>query len=323
VPAEEYEPPDNDNLTRGFENIIPQKYRGSDMFLDLITWNIRFFHDMDSKRVSRVVQVLSALNADIIVLQEIRNESLLKVADQLAKEGAGYYEVVYGTTGGNQRVSIMHDLDWIRTKDSPKELFIDEDLTTVDGKNAFPILPLRQYFTALSHSHDPFDCQIIGLHLKSQRGGGENQRQLAAERLKTWLIQDAGSADADVIMIGDWNASPDQREWEPIHDLEDKGLAMFREINDKDSISHLMYENKNKIGTRLDMASISMATKPQLKSPPQPVRWKSLDKLLDSNPKAKDIKKYIREISHSLSDHMPVVTRFYFENRQRLRSGGQ
>ena len=31
----------------------------------------------------------------------------------------------------------MHDLDWIRTKDSPKELFIDEDLTTFDEKMPF------------------------------------------------------------------------------------------------------------------------------------------------------------------------------------------
>lgn len=46
-----YIPPENDHLTRGFEDLIPEKYKGSDSFLDLVNWSIRYFHDRDPARV--------------------------------------------------------------------------------------------------------------------------------------------------------------------------------------------------------------------------------------------------------------------------------
>jgi mRNA deadenylase 3'-5' endonuclease subunit Ccr4 len=145
-----YIPPDNDHLSRAFEDLVPKEYKGTDRFLDVISWNIRWFNAGNRERVRKVVDVLNALNADIIVLQEIEENSLDLVAEKLRNGGAGDYKVKYGTTGGDQRVSMMYDLDWIRAKDDINELFGKRSVLTADGKDAFPRLPLCGYFTSLS-----------------------------------------------------------------------------------------------------------------------------------------------------------------------------
>jgi endonuclease/exonuclease/phosphatase family metal-dependent hydrolase len=108
-----YNQPQNDNLSIALEDIVP----------DVVAWNIRYFHDKDKKRVDTICAVLGELNADIFVLEEILEGSLQIVIDNLHSAGAGNYKVAYGTTGGDQRVAIMYDLDWIRAKETVAELF--------------------------------------------------------------------------------------------------------------------------------------------------------------------------------------------------------
>lgn len=309
----DYVPPDNDNLSVGFEDIVPQKYKGSDRFLDLVTWNLFWFHHKQEERVKTITDILEQLNADILVFQEVVNESLDGVAEELTRRGAGSYEVNYGTTGGNQRIAIMHDLDWIRTKDDVKELFGKRQVVASNNKDAFPRLPLHGIYTALPISNSkPFDFHLLGLHLKSQRGGGTEQRQKAAERLSEWMTQEASLVDEDVIMTGDWNKEPSSDDWKAIHDLEQDGKVHFSDINDESEISHLMYQNKSKVGTRLDVSAISVAAFDEIKANPEVVKWKNLDAMLDKNQKAKQIKENLKYIKKNISDHMPVVTRFYF-----------
>ena len=185
--------------------LVPERYRGTDKFIDIVTWNIRFFHDQDRDRVRRIVNVLSELNADIIVIEEIRNQSMEIVAEELRRLEVGYYATAYGTTGGDQRIALMYDLDWVRAKEDVIELFGKGQIITTDGKDAFPRLPLYSAFTFLTEGQ-PFEFQLLGVHLKSQRGGGEDQRTRAACELKAWLTDEAPRYDADVIIMGDWNA---------------------------------------------------------------------------------------------------------------------
>ncbi len=63
-----FKPLKNDNISLGLKDRVPSEYEGTDQYLDVVTWNIRYFHDLDKQRVNRVVDILSALNADIIVL---------------------------------------------------------------------------------------------------------------------------------------------------------------------------------------------------------------------------------------------------------------
>lgn len=310
-----YVPPDNDHLSIGFEDIVPDKYKGTDQFLDVITWNLFWFHHKDEERVKTITDILEQLNGDIFVFQEVVNESLDGIAEELAQRGAGNYEVNYGTTGGNQRIAIMHDLDWIRTKDDVTELFGKRQVMTANNKDAFPRLPLHGVFTAPPMEHgNAFDFHLVGLHLKSQRGGGSEQRQRAAEKLSEWMVQEAYKIDEDVIMLGDWNKEPNSDDWKAITDLEQDGHVFFSGINDESDISHLMYQKKTRVGSRLDAAAISVAAFDEVKADPTVVKWKNLDKMLDSTQKAKQIKENLKFIKKNISDHMPVVTRFYFDD---------
>jgi exonuclease III len=101
-----------------------------------------------------------------------------------------------------------------------------------------------------------------------------------------------------------------------MHQLEKEGHALFNKIKDNDSISNFYYKSKEKIGSRLDIALVSSSASREMSGTSDVVRWRSLDKLLAKNPKANEIKEYIKEISASLSDHLPVVTRFYFQEQE-------
>lgn len=311
-----YKKPDNDNITTLFDasNLIPEKQRGTDKFLDVVNWNIRYFHDRDSQRVEMVSKILAGLNADVIVMEEIMGGSLDGVVKNLKDLNAGHYEVAYGTTGGNQRIAIMYDLDWVRSKDDIKELFSKGEVVTGEGKDVFPRLPLHGYFTALNHGSDsdPFDFLIVGVHLKSQRGDGADQRIMAAQRLAAWLEKDSAKVDADIIILGDWNEPPTSKTWEAIHALEKTKKVAFSKVNDSSNISHLMYRNKSDFGSRLDLQLISIAALPDVAEEPNAVHWKPLTKLLDATPSGQQLKDLIKQISNDISDHMPVVSRFYF-----------
>ncbi len=303
-------------LTESFGDIVPKDKRGSDRFLDIVAWNLRYFHDRDEKRVERIAQVMNAINADIFVLEEILEGSLEAVVARLKKMGAGHYLAVYGKTGGNQRVAMMYDLDWVRSKDDFGELFGKGAIKDSQGKEVFPRLPFRGVFTCIAHSdgkYSPFDFQLLGLHLKSQRGGGEEQRTLAAKTLSKWLVQEAPKVDADVVLTGDWNETPDAKAWQPLRDLEKSHEALFTSLNDKNEISHFMYKTKAEFGSRLDLSCVTMSAAKELAVQKSDIiQWKSLDDLLSKNPDSKQIKEYIRLVSEDISDHMPVVTRFYF-----------
>lgn len=311
-----YQPVDNDNLSAAFDKIglIPKRLVGSDKFIDIVTWNLRWFHEGDAARVDRISAVLAALNADVFVFQEIKNESLEPVVQKLAELEAGHYSVAYGTTGGQQRVAFLWDLDWIRAKDDDKELFGRNTIIAEDGKDAFPRLPLWGYFIGLTQDPNsvPFDFQLVGLHLKSQLGGGDAQRAAAADALAAWIRSAAPRVDGDTIVLGDFNRVPGAAEWEAFRRLEAEKLIEFESINDSSEISHLYYENKTHIGSRLDLVLMSSSAHLFTKADPEVVRWASLDQLLSTSPDAKTIKAYIKEIGTTISDHMPTVTRFYF-----------
>lgn len=309
----------NDNLSTALTGVIPPDFRGRDEFLDIISWNIRWFNDSDPVRVQRITEILSVLNADVFVFQEIRNNSLNAVAERLFAAGAGDYKVMYGTTGGDQRVAIMYDYEWVKAKDDIAELFGKKMVMTDGGKDAFPRLPFWGYFSARSVEPDRrgFDFQLVDVHLKSQMGtdGGKPQRLAAAERLTAWLKDDASILDSDAIIIGDWNASPKMDEWGPIHQMEAEGLVKFQSVNDVSDFSHLYYKNRHDIGSRLDLAVVSSAAAANLQGQATVARWVSLDDLLRRSPSAGQIRAYIKEIKQNLSDHMPLFTRYYAEER--------
>lgn len=249
----------NDRITELFQSkgLVPESAQSDDRFLDLVTWNIKFFNNRDPKRITIITNILQELNADLFVFQEIEDRSLDTVAQNLIDAGAGLYKVVYGTTGGDQRVAIMYDTEWVKASQNVKELFADEQLrVTVDGveKEVFPRLPLGSTFVVRAEE-SPFDFNLVGVHLKSQRGGGGKQRRAAAERLAQYIQTDA--ADEDIIIAGDWNAEPNRPEWEPIQALEQQGAIKFEGFNfvdDEAEGSHLSVGGRR---SKLDMIVVT------------------------------------------------------------------
>jgi endonuclease/exonuclease/phosphatase family metal-dependent hydrolase len=309
----------NDNISESLKKVIggvPEQYRDSEQYFDLISWNLRWFNADDPERVNLIAEVLSYLNADIFVLIEIRKGSLDEVIEKLKAKKAGNYKVEYGTTGGDQRIAILYDIEWIRSKDDIEELFGKGKVRTGDNKDVFPRLPLKGYFLArpIDPEQNGFTFQLVGIHMKSQMGDGSSQRRMAGEKLAYWLEKEANDIDADTIIIGDWNKSPDDEDWKALQDLEKEDKVKFEAINDPSNISHLYYKNKNEWGSRLDsVLSTTEAYDDMVNKKAQVVQWVRFEELLQNamNLKSGEIKNVITDIKNKLSDHMPLHVRYY------------
>jgi endonuclease/exonuclease/phosphatase family metal-dependent hydrolase len=309
------------------QKLVPAKYRGTDEFLDVVSWNIRWFDHKDSRRVDAILKVLETINADVFVLVEIAHDGALDdIANQLAAQDSGYYTVAYGQTGAEQRVVLMWDRDWVRLKQPVRELFdIDLKVAAEDGKQreVFPRLPLYGYFEGLSSTPgtEGFTFELVGVHLKSQMppmgfGGGRfgiKQREKAAETLAQWLQEDDQHADEDVIVIGDWNAAPGTKEWKPLRQLEQQGEIGFESINPAKEVTHIARLNKSGPGgTRLDF---HLVTKPaQAHAVPNQkavvIQWSLFDHLDELATGDRTV--LYKAMRTNFSDHLPCVTRFYF-----------
>lgn len=303
----------NDNLSRYLEDFIPDELEGNDKFLDLITWNIKFFNNRDPKRVDNIKSVIQELNADIFVLQEIEFGSLDEVAESLTKAGAGLYKVAYGTTGGDIRVAFMYDMEWVKASMNIEELVANNPTVSVNGteKPIFPRLPLHSTFVArsINEEEEPFDFHLVGVHLKSQRDGGQEQRTGAANNLADWIQTKA--TDEDIIIAGDWNAPTDRPEWESIRQLEAEGVLKFEGWNGVGDDSEASYLSVGNRRSRLDLVVISEAIQPvETQQEAKVINWNAL---LES----KNSPRILKDIVDNISDHLPVVTRFYFTDKDK------
>lgn len=337
---------DNDNLSDALADLVPQQYRGTDQFLDVVQWNIEWFGAQksvakDKQRLGLVVDTLEALNADLFVFQEIAGPTsdgrypgaLDVVAEELTARGAGHYVVHYTKAGGEQRVAMMWDRDWLRAKTDVTDLFPrGEHKFGNPPKDAFAgRTPLYGYFTARiptesaedfddeaseGGSPEKFEFQALGVHLKAM-GDGFPQRKRSAEVLSSWLTKDALDVDGDVMIMGDFNAPPSEKKsWEPFYKLEDAGKVGFRKINDESDFSYLWLANQSsQFVSRIDLAVVSLSAKAQAETLAQPILWRPIEETLAQagDLKAAEVRAVLREIKEGISDHLPCVSRFYFK----------
>lgn len=335
---------DNDNLSDALSDLVPDEHRGTDKYLDVVQWNIEWFGAQksvakDKRRLGLVIDTLEALNADLFIFQEIAGPTsdgrypgaLDVVAEELTARGAGHYVVFYTQAGGEQRVAMMWDRDWLRAKGDVEELF-------KRGTHKFgspPIdafagrTPLYGHFTARiptedADSDDPYnggpdklEFQALGVHLKAM-GDGFPQRKRSAEILSTWMIEEALAVGSDVMIMGDFNAPPsDAKSWAPFHALEATKEAAFSDINDESDFSYLWLRNQSsQFLSRIDLGVVSMSAVKRAEVLAKPIRWKPIEETLAQagDLKAPAVRAVLREIKENLSDHLPCVSRFYFKN---------
>lgn len=292
----------NDNISAAINEFVPEDLQGTDRFLDIVNWNIRYFNELDASRVRLITKIMGEINADIFVLQEIADQALEEVATALNGSGAGFYKTAYGHSGGTQRVSFLYDTEWVRTKEDFAELFADEPNTLPNSsKRIFPRLPFHNVFLGRS-SDGRIDFHLAGVHLKAYMGPndpGTEQRRLSAERLARWVENE--TEDKDVIVLGDWNKAPEAPEWKAIQDLERAGQVRFHAWNHKNEGSHFY---KGKL-SRIDLVMVSDdIEKVAVVKEAKVIPWK---RVFESSTLRNDL-------IARISDHMPVVSRFYFQD---------
>lgn len=333
----------NDNFSESVSDLVPDEYRGSDRYLDVIQWNIEWFgasksSAKDARRIALVQEILQALNADLFVFQEIAGPSsdgrrqgvLDPIAKALTEAGAGDYAVDYTAAGGEQRVAMMWDRDWLRSKSEVTDLFPRGTHKTTDGKDAFAgRTPLHGYFTARLPigsersiarrgrvGSEKFDFQVLGVHLKAMAEGAA-QRKESAKVLAEWLKEEAPMTDSDALIMGDFNADPEDPCWQPFVDLENSNdsIVKFREINDPSDFSYLWLANRrDRYVSKIDLAVMSLSSEEQVVGKAaQVVRWKPIQEVIAQAGDYTDarVKAVLQEIKETISDHLPVFHRFY------------
>lgn len=324
----------NDHIARAFENYVPKKYQGTDKYLDVVQWNIEWFGasksaGKDKKRRAVVLNLLKMLNADLFIFQEVAGPSrdgrkagsLDEIADTLSNDGAGNYTVDYTQAGGEQRVAMMWDRDFVRAKTEVAELFAKGTYQQTGQKDPFAErTPLYGYFTTATES-DPavgkFDFQAIGVHLKAMADGAP-QRQRSAEVLSDYLHKLSAEVDADVLIMGDFNAPPTDACWKPFHKLEKNETAAFTSINDPSEYSYLWLRNQgSQFVSRIDLGVVTTSSMEQVvgNTAMKVVQWQPLEETIARAGSITDraVRDIMAEIKENISDHLPTVTRFYFD----------
>jgi len=316
-------------MSNAFYDLVPEKYHDTEQFLNIVQWNIEYFGarkstGKDQRRISIVTDILVAFNADLFIFQEVAGPSkdgrypgaLDGIAEELTRRGAGDYVVFYTTAGGEQRVAMMWDRDYLRAKGDVEDLFTRGTYTTDDGKDAFAgRAPLYGYFEAKLCKEGRFDFQALGVHLKAMDEGSP-QRKKSAEVLAEWMKSSRKRIDADILIVGDWNAPPNAPEWTPITKL--KGVH-FVDINDKSDFSYLWLQNStNKYVSRIDLSALSLSSETPVPSKAaQAVRWRPIEEALARASRMTDssVRRVLSEIKETISDHLPTITQFYFDGR--------
>lgn len=331
---------ENDHLSAALADIVPEAQRGTDRYLDVVQWNIEWFgarksEEKDKVRKGLIYQILAALNADLFVFQEVAGPSsdgrypgsLDDIAEALTASGAGNYAVYYTKAGGEQRVAMMYDRDWVRAKADVEELFPRNTHRTPDGKDAFAgRTPLYGYFTARAvgeaNPNAPgggavgrkFDFQALGVHLKAMGDGGP-QRLASAKVLAEWLKKTAPMVDSDALILGDWNASPDDECWAPIHAMEGAGVH-FRQINDPSDFSYLWLANRqDKYVSRIDLTAMTLSSAQNVVGKAaEVIQWKPIEEVIATagSLTATAVRRVMEKLKEQVSDHLPTVSRFYY-----------
>ena len=255
---------ENDNFSFAVDDLVPEDKQGTSRYLDVVQWNLEWFGaggqhaEFSRKRLPMIIDILDALNGDLFILQEIagptrdgrREGALDVVAQTLTQRDAGAYVVDYTHAGGQQRVAMMWDTDVLKARTEVEQLFPQGTHKLSNGKDAFATrTPLYGYFKARPINADGspgssgyFEFQALGVHLKAMADGAE-QREEFARVLVKWMRDEAPLVDADVMIMGDFNAPPNDPCWRPFHQLENDGKAKFQSINDPSDFSYLWLEN--------------------------------------------------------------------------------
>ena len=172
---------------------------GSRSTFELITWNIEWFPKSGENTINDVKTIIRNLDVDLIAVAEIASVSSFNaLLDSLDGWKGALSNDSYGD-GSYQKTGILYKNSFISLS-NVKNIFPD------DGY-AFPRPPLSALVTIKDLQGVKYDFTLIVLHLKAFSGeSNEVRRRSACEQLKQYIDDEiAAGADADFLVMGDWN----------------------------------------------------------------------------------------------------------------------
>ena len=182
------------SLSHDFDEL----YFGTDDALDIMTWNIEWFPKNDEVTVDYVAQIISALDMDVLAIQEVDNITLFnQLLDQLI-EYEGYLESTW-----------FAGLAYIYNSETVEINDIYEIYTTSQYWSPFPRSPMVMDMNFMGENYiiinNHFKCCGDNYFDSDDDGDEETRRYIASNLLKEYI--DDNFPTTNVIVLGDLNDS--------------------------------------------------------------------------------------------------------------------
>ena len=214
-----------------YEKVV-QVYSGSEMDIDIGSWNIEWFNrDFEEPgKLELVAKIITDLNLDIWALIEVSPEAVTALVDTLQRRYNQQYRAAFSEPDaptGRQTTAVIwrpnvvkgeavawpEEIDRLMQKSSSEDIPFE----AVHGK-IFNRYPGLFRFRLVSEAKD-FDFFLVPLHFKA-RGEGSLRRRLASKVLSFAVQQmiKTRDADRDWILLGDVNATLASEDFGPLID---------------------------------------------------------------------------------------------------------
>ncbi|MCB1318992.1 MAG: endonuclease/exonuclease/phosphatase family protein, partial [Leptospiraceae bacterium] len=169
----------------------------------LCSFNIRVFSNKsrDDNELNYITKLLEP--CDITAIQELRDETVLRrTVDLLGRSG---YPAAYDISesvgrGVKERYAFLYRTDRVR-QTSPGKLYPEQH-------DEFIREPYFASFTA-----GQFDFTLLTIHVLYGKNKNERRPELEALAKVYEYAQNADPGEQDIILLGDFNFSPDDRGW--------------------------------------------------------------------------------------------------------------
>ena len=184
----------------GFQNIIAQDIDdlsfGSDESFDILTWNIEQFPKNGQTTMSYVIDIIEALDVDIIAIQEVND---INIFNQMVNELSSYNGYLESFWFGG--------LAYIYKADNVEINSFYEIYTTSGFWNYFPRSPMIMDLNYMNQRfiiiNNHFKCCGDGVLNISNDNDEETRRYFANNLLKDYI--DNNLSNENVIVLGDLN----------------------------------------------------------------------------------------------------------------------
>ena len=186
---------------------------GSDLTLDVATWNLEDFPKRDTT-VDLVADLIASLRLDLIAVQEITDIDAFDALVARLPDHEGVLSDHVYSSGFYQKVGVIYRADLL-TATAHRLLFEDDSW-------AFPRPVLEVDFELAAATGVELDFKVLSLHLKAGTGFNDsNRRELAFQDIDQHIgAAIIGPDDDDTLILGDFNEVLDttrgQEVWSPM-----------------------------------------------------------------------------------------------------------